>query len=79
MAAASAGIFTPNELRAMFNDLPHLRVITEVDEPTVRLVTDNSAYSQYLKRQEMMLRQWDRKAADALIMETAKDARKDFE
>ena len=49
------------------------------DEPTVRLVNNNSAYAQYLKRQEMMLRQWDRKAADALIMDTAEEARRDFE
>ncbi len=48
--AQAAGMYTPNELRAIFNDPPHTRVITEVDEPTLRLVTENSAYSQYLKR-----------------------------
>lgn len=79
IAAKAIGVYTPNELRSLFNDPPHTRVITEIDEPTLRLVTNDSAYSQYLKRQEMMLRQWDRKAADALIMDTAEEARRDFE
>ena len=79
IAAMATSMYTPNELRSLFNDPPHTRVITEIDEPTLRLVTNDSAYSQYLKRQEMMLRQWDRKAADALIMDTAEEARRDFE
>ena len=79
IAAMATRMYTPNEIRSLFNYPPHTRVITEIDEPTLRLVTNDSAYSQYLKRQEMMLRQWDRKAADALIMDTAEEARRDFE